>query len=203
MLDQSSVLGKEVDVIRKRVELLDSLDENALKNQVDLLISAVPPTKSLASIITGLELLSSQTQISMTDFSIPAAGSIATESAIPVAVDASLGSFMIPINVTLEGTMDQTKNFLNTLIRVRRLMSVGSITVTFDKTPEGNLKTVLKVNAFYALLPKTLGNPAQPLTPLTASEEEVLAKIGSYQELSPSNVQLPVQFGSKPDPFSP
>jgi hypothetical protein len=198
--DDNKVLAAENEQTKKRLQILENLDENVLSDQINTLISAIPADKNLATIFSTVEYVSSVSGVTVTNFSIQSVGTISTASAVASSTNNLLKQNMLESKVSIEGTIDQVKNFLDTIINVRRLMNISQITVDIGKTGLAQGSFVLQ--SFFAPLPKTLGKPTDPLTALSGKDEELMQKISAYPSALQNANQIPVlQPGNKIDPF--
>jgi hypothetical protein len=207
--DETQSLKAENASIQKKITFLSNLDDTALSGQVETLLSAVPQTKSIQSAFATLESVAGQTGINLQGISVDTPGSLSTASAAPMNAEANkLGSNMLKLKVQAVGTMDQINNFMDTIIKVRRLMRISNISLTFAQSsaatssPSAIVSSDFSVDAFYAALPKTLGKAEAELTPLTANDEEFISKISGYSLVLPATTPAP-QLPPKADPFAP
>lgn len=207
LLDDSKSLADENTLIKKRVDLLNSLNEDTLQTQMKALLSAVPSEKNVPSFFTSLDALALQSGITLTEFTLAAPGSISTPSAKTVADVSPESTDKTQVNgsIVAIGTLDQLQDFQTKLVAVRRLFKVTRMSLVFPKESD-QLQMSMDVNAFYAPLPQTLGNAAETISPLTSDEEAVLAKIEGFQDITEvAAAQLETQsvrVGDRPDPFS-
>ena len=170
-------LSTEIGQLRAKNSLLDGLDEETLRGQLEAIVTAVPPDKALPSLLLTVEGLSGQSGITLSDLTL-SPGIIATGAAQESTVtEKQLGANLLSFAVTVEGTFDGLRSFLNSVVGVRRLMRVRNFTATFASS--GTTKTLLQMDTFYIPYPTSLGRPTQKLNPLSVREEELLVRIAA------------------------
>ncbi len=207
MNTQFNNLSREVDVLKNKVSILESIDEGSIRNSAQTLLSAVPSDKSLATLLWTLDGLSAKTGVAAGNFSIAKLGSLATESAKRVTADEqAVGGNIVPFTINISGTLDQLRGFLAASISVRRLVRIRTLDVSFQKTGSGSATMVtaaLGMDTFYAPLPSMIGSVSQPLTALTSADDELIAKVARMQLMESPSLTLPPTGGAvKSDPFS-
>ena len=205
---ESRTISAEVDLLNNKVSVLQSIDENAMRSDLQTLLSAVPSDKSLSTILGTLDGLTGKTGVSSENFSLSKPGSLATESAKRLTADEqAVGSNILPFAISLTGTLDQMRGFLATSISVRRLFRVRSFDVSFLKTgtESGSMVSAnVAMDAFYSPLPSAIGSVSQQLTALTSTDTDLIAKVAGMQLLVQTSASLPPPSvgAAKPDPFS-
>lgn len=195
-------LTAEVDLLRRTSATLQLLDEATLRRSVLTLASAVPSDKSLPSILTTLDTVSGGSGIALTDVSLTKPGSLATESAKKLTRDeVKIGANLLPFSVSGRGTFEQVQSFLTSVVSVRRMFRLRSMSVLLS----GGLSTVLAdLDAYYFPYPTTVG-PATGVSGLTEAEEKTITSIGllplsSVTSVSTISASAP---SGKNDPFTP
>ncbi len=201
----TSVRG-EVQSLEQKASILNSLDEDALKNDLVTLSSAVPADKSLMTLLATIDGVTSKTGVSLVDVSLTKPGSLATDSAKKLNVkEATLGSNIISFVLSVSGSYDQIHAFMKTIGSVRRFLRIRS----FDVSIVGpDVTARITMDAFYYPFPKNVGAVNQKINVLTSKEEQTIHDITSIElasgqtistnQLAPA-VILPV---GKSDPFS-
>jgi Tfp pilus assembly protein PilO len=202
-------LSAEVDLLNNKVSVLQSIDENAMRSDLQTLLSAVPSDKSLSTLLDTLDGLTGKTGVSSGNFSLSKLGSLATESAQRLSADErAVGSNILPFTISLTGTLDQMRGFLATSVSVRRLFRIRTFDVSFVKTgtESGTMVSAnMAMDTFYSPLPSAIGSVSEPLTALTSTDTNLIAKVAAMQPLvQTSSVTLPPPTGGagKSDPFS-
>ncbi len=201
---EQDALNKEIAVIRKKVQTLEALDENTLRRQVIDLMTAVPPSKQLPSVFSTLDSVALQSGVTVDSMSMGSSGNIASDSSSAASSLSRSTSGLLDIEMSVNGTSDQAKQFLDTLADVRRFVRVNSFSAGYGE--DGLVKMGLLLDAFYAPYPKTLGKSGDLLEPFTANEEVLLSQVARMplisQELAQYESLPPVEYGNKADPFS-
>jgi Tfp pilus assembly protein PilO len=209
MNTQLKSVSAEVDVMRDKASLLESIDEGSMRDSVQTLLSAVPADKSVPTLLWTLDGLSAKTGVAVGNFSLAKLGSLATESAKRVSADEqAVGGNILPFTINISGTLDQLRGFLATSLSVRRLVRIRTLGVLFQKTASGSADMVtatLGMDTFYSPLPTTIGSVSQPLTALTSTDDDMIAKVAQMQLMGSPSLTVPPRTGGgavKPDPFS-
>lgn len=208
---ESRALSQEVDVLKNKVSVLQSIDEGAMKNDLQALLSAVPSDKSLSSLLGTLDSVTAKTGVSAGNFSLSKLGSLATASSQRLNIDEkTVGSNIVPFTMNISGTLDQVRDFLATSVSVRRLLRIRSFEVSFVKTDTESTGSAIgasahmAMDAFYSPLPTSIGSIGQPLSDLTGEERDLVSKVvGMPLFVPPSSPLPPPALGpAKSDPFS-
>lgn len=192
-------LVTKVNVLQNKIFVLQSIDENEMRNDVQTLLSALPPDKSIGTLFDTIDGLTTKTGVSVDSFTIIKPESVGTASASQLTP--------VPFTVHFSGTLPQVKAFLAAAISVRRLLHVRSFDVTSPPSTgsAGLVSVTVAMDAFYSPIPKAIGSVTQPITGLTNADSDLIAKISSMQLIqSASVVGLPSASASasKVDPFS-
>lgn len=190
--------------LQTKLNQLQALDEETLRQQLRLLTSAVPTDKSLPTLLSTAEAVSANTGVTLSDMSLISPGSLATDSAKrQTSEEKTFGASLLPFSIVLTGTSDQIRNYLSTSINVRRLLRVKQFTIIFSG--DGAARSNVSLDALYAGLPTNLGDVRQPILPLAEKDEQLLDKLASQPNYSQELLAIPVA-GEQPfkaDPFSP
>jgi Tfp pilus assembly protein PilO len=211
MNTQLNSVSAEVDVLKNKVSVLQSIDEVSMRSSVQVLLSAVPSDKSISTLLGTLDGLSAKSGVAAGNFSLSKLGSLATESAQRLSADEqAVGGNIVPFTVNISGTLEQIRGFLTTSVSVRRILRVRTIDVSFPKTESESTaaasiaSATLGMDTFYSPLPSAIGSVSQPLTALTSLDDDMIAKVSGMQLLVPLYTPLPSPAGgpAKADPFS-
>lgn len=204
-------LSQEVDVLREKASVLQSIDEGTMKTDLQALLFAVPSDKSISSLLGTIDSLTAKTGVTPGTVSLAKLGSLATASAQRLNVEEkTVGSNIVPFTMSISGTLDQTRTFLATSVSVRRVFRIRSFDVSFMKTDTVStasatmVSTHLSMDAFYSPLPTSIGSVSQPLTPLTGADTDLIEKVVRIPLLVPPSIPLPPPSAgpAKLDPFS-
>jgi Tfp pilus assembly protein PilO len=197
-------MRKESDAIRKKISVLNQMDESEIQNNVDILLSAVPADKQVATIFSTIETVAGEAGVLITDLTITNPGSISSDSGTIAKINPKIGSNSIAVSTGISGSYEHIQSFIQTIRHVRRLLRVSKINETFtgdSASPSGKMKVELE--AFYAPLPKSIGKVTDELKPLSTNEEELLVKLNEYPLIVQNAIDTTtVITGSKTDPFS-
>ncbi len=201
---QLSSLTGDISLLRSKQAVLQAADEAVLRNNLLTLASAVPPDKSLSTVMTTLDYVSTNARVDVIDVTLSRPGSIATDSAKKLSADeAKIGSNLLPLSVTVRGPFDKVRSFLTTISIVRRLFRVRSLDVSVNGT---FAEARMELDGFYAPYPVSIGSVIQPISPLTDRETQIIAVIDQMpfasreQEVVEATASVSIR---KSDPFSP
>lgn len=194
-------LSSDAELLRKKSEILLVLNEDELRQSVLTLASAVPPDKSLPSILTTIDTVSGQANIAISDVALTKPGSLATESAKKLTKDETIiGSNLLPFSVNGRGTFDEVKSFLSSVVVVRRLFRLRSMTLTMGSSITD---AHVELDAFYLPYPTTVGSVSS-ISNLTDAEQKTITSVSSLPLASVTVVStVSASFPTgKDDPFA-
>lgn len=185
---------QSVLALEKKNVFLASLGEDELRENVLMLLSAVPQEKSVPTIFSTVEGLANQGGVSIVDMSLTSPGSLATGAASRLS--------KLPFSLTASGSYDQIRAFIGGVNAVRRLFDVTSFDVSIGAA--GATQVRLSLAAFYQPLPTNVGNVQGPIAVLSQKEEGVLATIMQYPDVSVffGEPLTPLYSDGQRDPFA-
>jgi Tfp pilus assembly protein PilO len=210
MRSSVSELSAQVAVLEQKATILESIDEETYKNYLKDLALAVPTDKSLTSLFSTIDGLSRETGVTLSDFTLARPGTIATDSAKRLSNDErKLGSSLLPFTLTVSGTYDQIRKFVENAVLVRRFFRIRYFSISFDQKKE-TISVHMGMDAYYASLPTNLGSATQTIEGLTQSDQSVIEKVMSMAVLGQeeettvdsSSLEQPVTTTPREDPFS-
>lgn len=196
-------LEKETQALSGKLTFLEALNEDDLRIRLVTILSAVPQEKSIPTIFSTVEGLANQSGVSIVDMSLTNPGSLASGAATRQSTaEKKIGASTLSFSLSASGTYDQIRAFVGRINKVRRLFEVTSFDLSIANT--GTTQMRLSLNAFYQPLPIKVGSVEAPVIALTQKEEEILAKITQYTDVSPllSEPLTPILSGGKRDPFA-
>lgn len=203
MADQQRTLSSDVAALQKKTAILNVLDEQALRDDIFALTTAIPPDKSLATVLYTVDTVSAQNGVAVADLTLQRPGSIATGSAAKRTADeARLGSNLLEFSITVKGSFEQIKSFINNLQAVRRMFRVRTLTMTFT---EGELNANSNVYAYYSPLVVVAPGALEPISPLSDDDLKTIAAVNALplaSGVSAAPVVATVPSGNKTDPFA-
>jgi hypothetical protein len=203
--DTMKVLADTNAAMQKRLDVLNSLDEVTLRNDLATAVSAVPGDKALPSIFSTAEALAVQAGVSLLEMSLSGGGALASASGAvkATATEKQLGTHIVPFTVTVEGSLPNIQQFIALAPAVRRLLRIRTFAIT---APQGDkpLSISVEMDAFYEPFPTSVGGAGTSISPLSAAEESTLAKLGQFPLIGgETTVVQPAAVPSKNNPFSP
>ncbi len=201
---QNTAIDREIAALRKKNDILASVDQETLQNNLLTLVSAVPPDKSLATLFDGIDAVTAAAGVSVTNLTLTRAGSLATESAKKITADEKgVGASILPFALTIEGSFDQVRQFLSTIVSIRRFFRIRSVELSVSDAAA--LVAHVNLDTFYTPMPTVIGGVAASITGLTDQESETIAQTGAIQLVSsvPTAVAASASGAGKSDLFTP
>ncbi|MEK7129827.1 MAG: hypothetical protein AAB803_02295 [Patescibacteria group bacterium] len=201
LVSEREGVKREVAGLRKKSQTLGGLDEETLRSQLTLLISAVPSDKSIPTVFTTVEEVARESGIGLTAVSVANPGALATESAKKQSTqERKLGSGIVPVSVSGEGTIDQIRDFFKRAVSVRRLLRIRFFDVTFLSSDRAVVHAGL--DTFFSPMSTTIGDVQALVEPLTNAEEMTLTKVSGFPAGNiETSAELPLSPSTR-DPFS-
>jgi hypothetical protein len=193
---RSVELTKSIQLLRTKINILESKDEATYKDQLTQLVAAVPGDKSPQTLFATLDGLGAQSGVVLTDFALSALGSISTGSGSKRTPDEQkIGSSLVPFSVTVRGTYDQIHLYLSQVNQVRRFFRVRNFAISFADASDISVR--MGMDAFYAPMLTMLTTVESPLEPLSAQDEDLIQKITQMPFLGRA-ATLPVPLNPLP-----
>jgi len=205
MLSQVRDIAAEADGLQKKLNTLNTLDEQTLRFQLASVLTAVPGDRSFPSLFETVEGVAARTGVSVEQMSLSGGTTLATPSAAKLsAADRKLGTRTVPFSVTVNGSISAVQEFITLAPNVRRLLRIRTFSIAFP--PDDRPLTVsIEMDAFYEPLPTSLGTAKTILPELTAADVAIIDRLGNMELITQSAEALPEPFIGqiKPNPFSP
>lgn len=187
-------------------EILNQIDAGSFKSKAELVMEAIPSEKDFPNFMATFDFLAKEAGVSVIALQT-SPGKVSTEGAEIVSLAEKSES--LPLNIVIEGKLENIKLFLNKMMSSLPLQSLQSFTFAFDWENKGGDKQTKdvfgKVTAnfaqafYYSLLPKELGKVADPIPKLTKTEEDLFGIIAGYIKAPKAGALIP---SGKEDPFS-
>ena len=190
--------------LQKKLTVLNSLDETALRSQLSEVISAIPNDKSLPTVFSTLDGLAAQSGVSVSSVNISGDTALASSSAVTLTPEErQLGTRTIPFSVMIEGSLDAIQKFITLAPRVRRLLRTRTFAISFP--PDNRqIRIELEMDAFYEPLPSAIGAPSAAITPLSPVQQAVVTTLSQLPLANSAQISLPPPAVGAPrsNPFS-
>ncbi|MCL5675802.1 MAG: type 4a pilus biogenesis protein PilO [Patescibacteria group bacterium] len=167
---------------------LSSLDVNLLKTKYKILEGALPSQKDIPGFLIEMQRIANEASISVDKVEL-SAGSLSTPSASAVntnVANRAAGSEILPdaisAKVTITGTFDSIRQFLDKISMARRLVNIRGINLGGGQSQKasGPISLELIFSLYYKPLPKTLGEISDPLPEGTPQDDKVYQQISAY-----------------------
>ncbi|MBA7495518.1 hypothetical protein ES702_06105 [subsurface metagenome] len=190
---------------------LAALDETALKEQFLLANEAIPSKRDVAGLLAQVERIALETGLLIDGVSLKGGG-IATQSAEKQEkIPQKKSENKFQSKVTIKGEMERIRDFLEKLLKSRRIIEVTrvqlSAPLTQVATPSA-MTTIVTIDVFFKLLPETMGAADSPLPQITQTEKEVYEEIALLPFLSqplalPQGFEVSATPSARISPFGP
>ena len=198
---ETDALIRQTQDLRTKTSVLANIDESLYKKYLTDLVTAVPADQSLTSLFSTIDGLAGQTGVTISDVGLTKPGVLATESARRQSTEEKeIGSNLLPFSVTVIGSYDQIRNFLDLAIRVRRFFRVRGFDLSLiDPT---NVSVRIRMDAYYAPYLTVIGGVDTIIEPLTEKDEQTITKVASLPLVGGQYIPS-VSTESKANPFAP
>jgi len=199
---------KTVQLLKEKINILNALDTELLQSYATAAISAVPADKSLGTIFSTIDGLTSQEGVAVGGISLSSIGSVATEAAQKLSKEEQqIGVNIVPFSIIVVGPIEQVRNVVEKAVKIRRLFRIRNFDLSFDNT-SGTTKSTIQMDAYYVPFPKSLGKISDSLKALSDDEIQIINKISALPLVTR---EVPVSTGSAQmqteprsmDPFAP
>lgn len=204
-LSNMQTLADETDMLQKKLNILNTLDEDMLRVQLKEVLSAVPAERSFATVFETVEGVAAQTGVSVISMNLVGGATLATPSASKIsASDKKLGTRTIPFSVSINGSLSAVQEFIARIPKVRRLFRIRVFSISFPKDLRP-LTVSVEMDAFYEPLPSTLGTAKTTLPTLTDADQAMITRLIELPLATfESGAMPPPLIGKiKDNPFSP
>jgi len=176
MRNEMVALSTTIGQLQEKINILNNSDEETYRTQLRELVAAVPSDKSLTTLFSTVDALAAASGTTISDLTLAKPGLIATESAARQSnEEKQIGSDLLPFTVTVHGSYAQIHDFLSRVVNVRRFFRVRNFDISLaDMT---NISVRMGMDAFYSPISLSPSMLDKPLEPLTAEEEQIIARI--------------------------
>lgn len=179
LMGETNALTGDITKLKEKVQLLNSYDMGFLEQSYADIQAALPEDKSIDTLISTIENTAGKQGLTIDSFNLEKIGSIATGSAAPVPVQTKDGSSVVRANIAVTGDLTGIRNFLDELVKVRRLVRVRDASLSFLKTKQA-MSADIDLDVFYQPLPTTLGKASESIEALSQKQIDTLGTITSY-----------------------
>ena len=191
--------------LQKKLDALTNLDEETLRRQLTIVLSAVPAERSFPTLFETIEGIAIQSGVNVEQMHLTGGTTLATPSATKVsAADKKLGTRTVPFSVTISGSLPAVQQFIALAPKVRRLLRIRTFSIAFRRDVRP-LTVAIEMDAFYEPLPTSLGTAITLLPALSAADDVIITQLGELPLITQDNGDLPPPLIGrvKESPFSP
>ncbi len=200
-----NVLSDETGSLQDKLNTLNTMDEDTIRNQLTEVLSAVPAERSFPTVFETVEGVAARTGVTVISMNLAGGATLATPSSAQVsAADKKLGTRTIPFSVSINGSLPAVQEFIAMIPKVRRLFRIRVFSISFPRDLRP-LTVSIDMDAFYEPLPATIGNAKAVLPILTDADQDMVAKLTELPLVTMvSGVMPPPLIGKlKENPFAP
>jgi len=182
-------LTKEIEKLRTKSQELEALNKDKILSDYEYVITAVPNEQSVSTFMTTVDTLATEKNVTLRSFTIDTIGISASASAQKkTSEEQSLGASIVSANVSLDGSLEDIRDFLVTVGSIRRLLRIKQFNISFGK--QSSMTCQIQLEAFFLPLPATIGKPSDPLPKYSEDQKNALTRLSGFPLVSV--VQEPV-----------
>lgn len=195
---QQKLLRTRLTILRKKDELLSTIDANVYKDNINKLATILPGSKDYVSLFNTLDNLQSKSGVTIlkTDLQL---GTISTVSS-KLKKDIASPAFLMSVNLAIIGDLEQINLFINSLTDMTgRIILINKI--SWGDNEDGLYTVSLEGNSYFYPLPSKIGGVDAPLVDTDEKQQEILDQIASMplQIEGENNISIPL---GKPNLFN-
>lgn len=164
-------LRTRLTVLRKKDELLSSIDSKVYQDNINKLTGILPGSKDYVSLFNTFDNLQMESGVTIlkTDLQF---GSISTVSG-KLKKDTLSSAFIIPVKVEILGDIDQINKFIYSLNDLNnRIITVNKI--SWNSKADGLYTVSLEGNSYFYPLPSKIGSIDAPLIEINEEQQKIL-----------------------------
>lgn len=185
----SEEIAKSQALEVKAKELSD-LDEANLKDNLHVLIAALPDDKDYVSLIGTIQGLISKDGFSLVSLVFGSGGDSSAKQSYNIKLE-------------LVGSKSNLDRLLSDMEHAPRVMKIGTFEINSPKNSSDLVNINLSLNVYYAPIPQALGSVEEPLPKLSDSEQEVITSLSQIAASSQLQATPSAALGprGKENPF--
>lgn len=188
---QQRELRTRLTVLRKKDELLSTIDGKVYQDNINKLTSILPGSKDYVSLFNTFDNLQLKSGVTIlkTDLQF---GTISTASG-NLKKDKTSSAYLIPVKMDIIGDFDQINAFINSLTDLSgRMITMNKI--SWGTSVEGLYTVSLEGNSYFYPLPSKIGGVDSPLKETNEKDQKILDKVASipFQIEEENNTSLPM-----------
>jgi hypothetical protein len=173
------VTRERTDVINDNIEYLNNVDRRLLVSQISAVSSALPSEKNFGAILDALSASALRAGVSFQDYSFEVGNISSSSGQIQNAHIKGLSA--VTITLVVDGTVDQTKVFLQEVAKALPLSEVTAI-----EGSEGALNVTFEF--FQKNLPKVTLQDDRPVPRVINTQATLINQLTSWQALPSADI---------------
>lgn len=166
-----SEINQKVSALGVKAEALNQVNQNEIKGNLDLALSALPLDKDYSNAISSVQALASQLGFNVISVDVIASTVNTTGPTYPG----------FSLRAEIVGPADLLNKLLIDIENSFRVMKVSSLEVNPSRSGEV-VTALVTVNVFYSPPPKTLGEIATPLPEFSKRDQELISTLARSSE---------------------
>lgn len=171
---QEKSLRSKLTTLRKKLDLLTSLDQNLYEKNIGKLNRIMPVSKDYVSLFDTLDSLQNQSGVTVTS-TVLQLGDISTASAKLKKTTTSM-AYDVPITIEVIGSLEKLQNFIKDLKNLSgRIITLKEI--TWGRSVNETLQVSLKGYAYFYPIAGTIGSIDTPLNEVDREKGDLLDKV--------------------------
>ncbi len=195
---QQKLLRTRLIILRKKDELLSTIDGKVYSSNINKLTNVLPGSKDYVSLFNTLDNLQVKSGVTIlkTDLQL---GTISTVSS-KLKKDTASPAFLMSVNLAIIGDLEQINKFINSLTDLSgRIMTINKI--SWGSSEDGLYTVSLEGNSYFYPLPSKIGAVDSPLVETDEKQQRILDQIAAMplQIEDDNNISAPL---GKPNLFN-
>lgn len=186
--DKISNINKKIQILEKKAQQLENLDENDLKDKLEVALRSLPAEADFANVLAIVQNLAAENQFEIVNFQTGNPGEGASQKVAEYSV-----------NLDLKGPAEFAKGFIDSLNGSFRMMRTSSIGISVSST-ENNITSAVTLNIYYSAIPTSIGGVDTPINELSKEDEDLIGDLTNLQPVFATQ-EAPTGPRGKTNPF--
>ncbi len=188
---QQKLLRTRLTILRKKDELLSTIDGNVYKDNINKLATILPGSKDYVSLFNTLDNLQSKSGVTILKSDLQL-GTVSTLSS-KLKKDTVSPAFLMSVNLAIIGDLEQINKFINSLTDLSgRILMINKI--SWGDSEDGLYTVSLEGNSYFYPLPSKIGGVDSPLVQTDEKQQKILDQIATMplQIEDDTNISVPL-----------